>query len=282
MTISVNILKIIGVSILLFIITVFAQNLGILWHIFNLYTFEYVLHGLTYLLATWGLVKLLVSKVLKKNLSYYRINAFSIYSACLILGIFLPVTVAVSYFIFIPGDFIINNFESSKKHIEILIETILIGGIVAPIVEEIVFRGVLLKYVEERSNIIFATIITSILFSLVHLFNGKLEGIDFYLLIIAGTTAGIMYAVATYKYNSIWASVVLHIFWNLGGLLVITNSKVDYSIFQYVIKNNNVLITGGDYGVDASIISIIGYILVIIVIMFSKKLSNFKKTREQY
>lgn len=47
MTITVNILKIIGVSILLFIITVFSQNVGILWHIFNLYTFEYVLHGLT-------------------------------------------------------------------------------------------------------------------------------------------------------------------------------------------------------------------------------------------
>lgn len=274
MTITVNILKIIGVSILLFIITVFSQNVGILWHIFNLYTFEYVLHGLTYLFVTLILVRLMVGKVLKKNLSYFRIYPFSIYKLCLFLGFLLPAIVLMFYLIFIPGSFTMIDNKSTKNYIEILIETILIGGIVAPIVEEVIFRGILLKYIEERSNIIFATIITSILFSLVHLFNAKLAGIDLYLLIIAGTTAGIMYAVATYKYNSIWASVVLHIFWNLGGLLVITNSKVDYSIFQYVIKNNNVLITGGDYGDDASIISIIGYILVIIVIMFSKKLSN--------
>lgn len=270
MKIFIVTLKIIGMSLLLFIISVFAQNLGILWHVFDLYTIEYVLHGVTYLAVAILLIKILVNKGLKKLLSYYRITSFRIYPLCLILGFFLPLTVVVVYYIFVPGNLIMTNYKSSKDYVEMLIEGILITGIVAPIVEEIVFRGVLLKYIEEKTNIVFAVIVTSILFSVVHLFNGELVGMDRYLLIIAGTLAGIMYATATYVYNSIWASILLHAFWNLWGLFAISNSKIDYGIFQYVINNNNIFITGGDYGMDASLISISGYILISAILILKK------------
>lgn len=278
MKIFIVTLKIIGMSLLLFVISVFAQNLGILWHIFDLYTIEYVLHGLTYLaIATW-FIKILVNKGLKKPLSYYRITSIQIYPLCLILGFFLPLTVMLVYYIFVPGNLIMPNYKSSKEYVEMLIDGILIAGIVAPIVEEIVFRGVLLKYIEEKTNIIFAVIVTSILFGVVHLFNGELVGMDRYLLIIAGTFAGIMYATATYVYNSIWASILLHVFWNLWGLYIISNSKIDYGIFQYVINSNNIFITGGDYGMDSSLISISGYILIT-VILLSKKISRMIKVK---
>lgn len=267
-------LKIISMSLLLFIISVLAQNLGILWHILDLYTIEYVLHGLTYLAVTICLIKILINKGLKKSLPYYRITSIRIYPLCLILGFFLPLTVIVVYYIFVPGNLIMTNYKSSKDYVEMLIEGILIAGIVAPIVEEIIFRGVLLKYIEEKTNIVFAVIITSILFGVVHLFNGELEGVDRYLLIIAGTLAGIMYATATYTYNSIWASILLHAFWNVWGLFTISNSKIEYGIFQYVINSNNVFITGGDYGMDASLISISGYILIIAILLCKKYMSR--------
>ncbi|WP_210128615.1 MULTISPECIES: type II CAAX endopeptidase family protein [unclassified Staphylococcus] len=265
------ILKILGLSIILFIISVLAQNLGILWHIFSLYTFEYVLHGLTYLIVTMGFVKLLVNKILKNKLSYYRITTFKIYPLCIILGLLLPIIVITVYFVFISGDIIVTQFASKKDYIEMVISVLFISSIVAPIVEEIIFRGVLLKYIEDKTNIFIAIISTSVLFSLVHLFNGKLVGLDFYLLIIAGTIAGIMYGIACYKYSSIWASISLHMFWNIGGIFVITNSKEDYGILQYIINSSNVFITGGDYGMDASIISIVGYSLVIVVLLFLRK-----------
>ncbi|HDF4598069.1 MULTISPECIES: type II CAAX endopeptidase family protein [unclassified Mammaliicoccus] len=265
------ILKMIGLSLILFIISVFAQNLGILWHIFRLYTLEYVLHGLTYLIVSIGLVKLLVNKILKNKLSYYRVTTFKIYPLCLILGLLLPIIVITVYFMFISGDIIVTQFASKKDYIEMVISVLFISGIVAPIVEEIIFRGVLLKYIEDKTNIFVAIISTSVLFSLVHLFNGKLVGLDIYLLIIAGTIAGIMYGIACYKYSSIWASILLHMFWNIGGIFVITDTKEDYGILQYIINSSNVFITGGDYGMDASIISIVGYSLVIVVLLFSKK-----------
>ncbi|MBF0813548.1 CPBP family intramembrane metalloprotease [Staphylococcus saprophyticus] len=275
MKVLVNVLKIVGLSIILFIISVLAQNIGILWHMFSLYTLEYLLHGLTYLIVTIGLVNLLVKKGLKNKQSYYRITTFKICPLCLILGLLLPIIVVTVYFMFISGDMIITQFASKQEYIEMIISVLFISGIVAPIVEEIIFRGVLLKYIEDKTNIFVAIISTSVLFSLVHLFNGKLVGLDFYLLIIAGTIAGIMYGIACYKYSSIWASISLHMFWNIGGIFVITNSKEDYGIIQYIINSSNVFITGGDYGTDASIISIVSYTLVIVVLLFSRN-SNLK------
>ncbi|RIL82778.1 CPBP family intramembrane metalloprotease [Staphylococcus cohnii] len=269
------VLKIVGISIILFIISVLAQNLGILWHIFSFYALEYVLHGLTYLIVTVYLVKLLVYKCLKKTISYYRITSFKIYPLCLMLGLLLPVAVMTFYFVLFSGNIFVPKFDSTKEYIEMLISVVFISGIVAPIVEEIVFRGVLLKYIEDKTNIYVAIISTSVLFSLVHLFNGKLVGIDFYVLIIAGTIAGIMYGIACYKYSSIWASVLLHMFWNIGGIFVVTNSKEDYGILQYIINSSNVFITGGEYGMDASIMSISGYFVVIVVLLFSRN-SNLK------
>lgn len=271
MKVLINILKIVGLSIILFIISVFAQNIGILWHIFSLYTLEYLLHGLTYLIVTIGLVNLLVKKGLKNTLSYYRITTFKIYPLCLILGLVLPIIVITVYFVFISGDIIVTQFASEKEYIEMIISVLFISGIVAPIVEEIIFRGVLLKYIEDKTNIFVAIISTSVLFSLVHLFNGKLVGLDFYLLIIAGTISGIMYGIACYKYSSIWASISLHMFWNIGGIFVMTNSKEDYGIIQYIINSSNVFITGGGYGTDASIISILSYMLVIVILLFRKR-----------
>lgn len=275
MKVLVNILKIVGLSIILFIISVLAQNIGILWHMFSLYALEYLFHGLTYLIVTIGLVNLLVKKGLKNKLSYYRITTLKIYPLCLIVGLLLPIIVIIVYFVFISGDVIVTQFASEKEYIEMTISLLFISGIVAPIVEEIIFRGVLLKYIEDKTNIFVAIISTSILFSLVHLFNGKLVGLDFYLLIIGGTIAGIMYGIACYKYSSIWASVSLHMFWNIGGIFVITNSKEDYGIIQYIINSNNIFITGGDYGTDASIISIASYAVVIVVLLFSRN-SNLK------
>ncbi|CAD7358577.1 hypothetical protein HMPREF1208_01660 [Staphylococcus sp. HGB0015] len=51
-----------------------------------------------------------------------------------------------------------------------LIEAVFIGGIVAPIVEEMMFRGVLLQYIEVKTNRVWAIGITSALFGFIYLF----------------------------------------------------------------------------------------------------------------
>ncbi len=101
----------------------------------------------------------------------------------------------------------------------------------APIVEEMMFRGVLLKYFEVKTNRVWAIGVTSVLFGFIHLFNGKLVGLDFVLLVLGGTMVGVMFGITVYTFNSIWASVILHALWNItGGLLPMVTSKSDYGI----------------------------------------------------
>ncbi|RNM41436.1 CPBP family intramembrane metalloprotease, partial [Staphylococcus aureus] len=47
-------------------------------------------------------------------------------------------------------------------------------------------------------------IVTSVLFALVHLFNGGMSGVSLILLVVSGTVAGILYGMTAYKFNSIW------------------------------------------------------------------------------
>lgn len=265
-----NVFKIVGMALLLFVISIFAQNVGILWHIFSWHGLEYLLHGVTTLIVTVVLIKLLVYKGLKHDLYDYRITNIKIYPLCLFLGIIVPVIVNLIYIIFIPGEFMMIKLDTTTDYIELLLSGIFISGIIAPIVEEIIFRGILLKYIEEKTNIVFAMFLSSFLFSVVHLFNGKLVGIDLYLLILAGFMAGMLYATATYLFNSIWAGIVMHMCWNLTGIFTVTNVEVDYSLFQYVIKTHNVWLTGGAYGMDASLVAIGGYTMGILFLLFSK------------
>ncbi|WP_261369498.1 hypothetical protein [Staphylococcus hominis] len=45
-------------------------------------------------------------------------------------------------------------------------------------------------------------------------------------------------------------------------------------IYQYILDTKNVLITGGNYGMDTSLLSICSYIAVIIVMIGAKRHFN--------
>ena len=114
-----------------------------------------------------------------------------------------------------------------------LFEIIVLGGICAPI-EELTVRGLLMGYIEKKANITFAIIVTSVLFALVHLFNGGMSGVSLILLVVSGTV-GILYGMTAYKFNSIWPSV-LCICRNLSDFVHIATHNDDYGVIQYIIK----------------------------------------------
>ena len=65
MNILVKSAKIFGIIILTFVITVVAQNVAILWHLLDLKSVETILHGLTYAVITFLLIKWFIQKGLK-------------------------------------------------------------------------------------------------------------------------------------------------------------------------------------------------------------------------
>ncbi|WP_242239317.1 hypothetical protein [Staphylococcus petrasii] len=83
-----------------------------------------------------------------------------------------------------------------------------------------------------------------------------------------------MFALATYKFNTIWASITLHFFWNLFQIIFITEKESNAAIWQYVLHTNNIAISGNQFGFEASIISIFGYLVVILLLLRVRRNSN--------
>ncbi|MEJ7417660.1 CPBP family intramembrane glutamic endopeptidase, partial [Staphylococcus epidermidis] len=61
------------------------------------------------------------------------------------------------------------------------------------IVEEMVCRGLLMGYIEKKTNIRIAIIVTSLFFGVIHLLNGALNVTSFFLLLVSGTLVGMMF-----------------------------------------------------------------------------------------
>ena len=138
------------------------------------------------------------------------------------------------------------------------------------IVEEMVCRGLLMGYIEKKTNIRIAIVGTSLFFGVIHLLNGALNVTSFFLLLVSGTLVGMMFGIATYRFNTIWASITLHFFWNVFQVVYITSKETDYNVFQYVLRFKNMVLTGGQFGFETSIVSIIGYIIVIIILLMCR------------
>lgn len=63
-----------------------------------------------------------------------------------------------------------------------------------------------------------------------------------------------------------WNSGIVHAAWNvviIGGGLAIGEKIDPYSVMTYVLDSKSFAITGGEFGIESSVISLIGYIIVV-------------------
>ncbi|MEG2406603.1 MAG: CPBP family intramembrane glutamate endopeptidase, partial [Clostridiales bacterium] len=102
------------------------------------------------------------------------------------------------------------------------------------------------------------------------------------LVFVAGTLAGVMFSLITIETKSIWNSAFVHALWNIvmiGGVLSIGNAVDEYSIYTYVIGSKSFMITGGDFGIESSVISVIAYAIVSLIAF--RAIKNKIKTQEE-
>ena len=224
------------------------------------------------LLLTCLFFWLYTAKVLHLKMSFFRIN-MNIKFWGLLLAVLLPIFVIIIFLLI--GKTEIASFETSEV-ILIVISSIL-TALKAGITEEMLFRGFIMKLLESRWNRYVAVLAPSFLFSLLHIPSMEtFSVIGVILLIISGTLVGVMFSVVAYKGNSIANSAIIHTVWNFAmitGILHITTEQGYYGnpIFSIIIPSDNVLLTGAGFGVEASIIAIIGYACICAVCLISKK-----------
>lgn len=123
------------------------------------------------------------------------------------------------------------------------------------IFEELLFRGVLFRIVEEWLGSWISLVVSSLVFGLVHLMNpnATLMGAIF-----ISAEAGILLAAAYMLTRRLWMSMGFHIAWNYtqSGIFsgTVSGSDADPGLIKPVI-DGPALLTGGTFGVESSVIA---------------------------
>lgn len=226
-----------------------------------------IIAGILYVVFAYYLLKLLCEKYIKGDMSDYNIPAFKIELRWVAVAVLLPLIITIFYILFVPGSFEQNVFDFKSK-LDLLSAGIFFTGLGAGIVEEMVFRGIMMRVIEKRFEKKVAIIVPSVLFGFVHIIGMGFNFLSCVLVLIAGTMVGIMFSMIASETKSIWNSAIVHAFWNMvicSGVLSVTTKIDEYSLCTYVLESNSVILTGGDFGIESSIIAVIGYTLVCVI-----------------
>ena len=87
-------------------------------------------------------------------------------------------------------------------------------------------------------------------------------------LLVAGTIVGILFSLIACESGSIWNSALVHGVWNaalLGGILHIGSAANSASINNFFQTEAPFLLSGGDFGIEASVLAIAPYLLGILL-----------------
>jgi len=231
------------------------------------------------LLLVFISIKFIFEKALKIDRSKIGMPKFNIKPKWIAFGVLLPVAVmSICVFCF-SGEFVSSDM-SNKQIIERIIVVIICNGICAGFTEELLFRGILFNLLNDKWNKYVAIIVPSVLFAAAHLFNDNFSLVSCMLLMVAGTMVGIMFSAIMLESNSIWSSFSVHALWNIiigGSIISISDKASDKAILTYVFDTKSKIITGGEFGIESSVISVVAYVIIAIIAVIMIK--NNKKAK---
>ena len=218
---------------------------------------------------TVGLLWLYARLFFKKN-TYFRIQKpFKLMNLWIFVGLAMPFLVIAFY---VLSKSVVFEKQDQLPHSTVLMFIIVsfITACSAGIIEEILFRGYLFRIIEDKWNLATAVFVTSTVFGALHLLTvNEQQFLDVSLTFIAGTLAGTMFALIVYKTGIVWNAVVVHILWNFFFSSKMVQFGAEYgkshsSLVLFQFKSDSVWITGGTFGIEASIPAIVMYVLTIV------------------
>ncbi|MFN4114797.1 MAG: lysostaphin resistance A-like protein [Sphingomonadaceae bacterium] len=130
------------------------------------------------------------------------------------------------------------------------------GGVFAGFVEEVVFRGIVFRWIEELAGSWIALAFSSALFGLAHWAN---PGATAFSSVAIALEAGILLAGAYMLTRSLWLAIGIHAGWNLTQGLVfdVSVSGVEVDGLVEAGMRGSDLMTGGAFGLEASVFALV-------------------------
>lgn len=197
---------------------------------------------------------------LREPLSAWRIGPVRLEPVWCVTAVLMPALVCGVYLL-LPGRW--AEAAGRMDTASILAVGVLYVGVGTGIVEEAVFRGFIMTALERRWNRWAAVLLPSVLFGALHIIGSELDLLSMVQLVLAGTMVGVLFSLVALESGSIWNGALIHGVWNaaLLALVHIGPEPDPGSLFSYLPETKNFLLTGGDFGVEASVISIAAYAL---------------------
>ncbi|UBU12494.1 CPBP family intramembrane glutamic endopeptidase [Nonomuraea gerenzanensis] len=152
----------------------------------------------------------------------------------------------------------------------------------AAVTEELLFRGILFRIIEERTGTWLALALTAVLFGLSHLFNphANLWGA-----IAIAIEAGGMLAAAYAATRTLWLPMGLHFGWNFAAAGIFSTEVSGSGAAQGLLNgvtSGPTLVTGGAFGPEASAYAVaFGLLLTVVFLWLARRRGNLVPMRRR-
>lgn len=268
-----KVLKNIGVIALSIFVFLFGQLVqGLLMMVFSDYYLKLIIPCIARIIVTVLLAWIVSAKVLKITPDELGLKYKKFDPKLGIFSVVLPIAVLVFYAFVLPGNPYVEHEGMLGKAV---VTAIFAEGISAGITEELVFRGMIFRYMKKTLGVKLAVIIPAVLFASVHIMNMKsFDLTDLILLILAGSSVAVMFTFMALESGSIYPGALAHTLWNaliIGGLFGIgriVNGAENDSYIIIPVESESKLLTGGNFGVEAALPGIIGYVIISLLLFF--------------
>ncbi len=137
-----------------------------------------------------------------------------------------------------------------------IIPSLIATAIMPGFMEELLFRGILFRFLEKFGGSWFALAMTSALFGVAHIFNDNATALSSFAIAIE---AGVLLGGAYMMTRSLWMPIGLHAAWNFtqGQIYDVPVSGFDQQGLVTAQLSGPELLSGGAFGLEASVIAMI-------------------------
>jgi membrane protease YdiL (CAAX protease family) len=154
-------------------------------------------------------------------------------------------------------------------------------SVAAGVIEEIIFRGIVFRIVEEVFGSWLALVISALLFGFVHALN---PDATLYSSVAIALEAGLLFGAAFMLTRRLWIVMGMHFAWNFvqGGVFGVHISGIPVEgIFRPLLVGPDWL-TGGAFGLEASVVALaINLVAFAVVVFRAPRLPPFWARRAQ-
>ena len=166
-----------------------------------------------------------------------------------------------------------------------LISALIATAILPGFMEELLFRGILFRWLEEFGGSWFALALTSALFGIGHIFNPGATALSSFAIALE---AGVLLGGAYMLTRNLWLAMGLHAAWNFtqGEIFDVPVSGLDSHGLVEARLSGPQILSGGTFGLEASVIAMViatsaGVVLVVLAARQGKLVQPWWVVRRQ-